>query len=573
MPSTIFEQRAYKFAEELSDDVTTNKIKFYLRRSGLPGPIITFVGGEGRGKSRLLSQAAMVVPPPSARVGFAGTVTWKKIVGDMAVADSIFLSADYAVVGDTLLCDSPAFSPGKKDRLVPSLLSQTDFAVMAVQINQPSGADEVAFVHKYLINIPSVLVLTKCDQADEDDFGEGLEAVLDVYGDFPWAAVLLSDLDGGMMEREGNTRSLTTFGQWWKAQGQARAEEARRAHLERLGHGWRQHARTTLETKEIEFAPLLKSVREARSVSSATASAYRLQDELMDGLKALPEKALYHYRRRVPDLQLRVSQKTDRYIDGIRAGSGIDSAAIGVELSKIYTAWDQEARTLVREEMKSTVERLHAMATDYERQVRAATKSEATDDMKNKAQQREVAVGERLRDEENVELQGEFELTVSDKIRSAAMPAASALGTGLLLFNLIGTTALLGPFAPFLAVISGGMMGIGSGGYNAEANRRKLVGNMKEAIQRQSREQEHTLQQRFSSEWTDFSYGVRESVAASKRRLDVLAMGQPRNQDAQLASEDAALTQNMRKIETLVRDLRWLEEHERGGKLVGETEE
>ena len=96
---------------------------------------------------------------------------------------------------------------------------------------------------------------------------------------------------------------------------------------------------------------------------------------------------------------------------------------------------------------------------------------------------------------------------------------------------------------------------------------------MKEAIQRQSREQEHTLQQRFSSEWTDFSYGVRESVAASKRRLDVLAMGQPRNQDAQLASEDAALTQNMRKIETLVRDLRWLEEHERGGKLVGETEE
>jgi energy-coupling factor transporter ATP-binding protein EcfA2 len=563
MASTLFEQRAHQFAEELGDPATAKQVTSYLHHRDLPGPIVTFVGAQGRGKSTLLQLAAQVPSSASTRIRFAAATTWKKTVGEWGVTDSVFLAADSAEVGDALLCDGPPFT----DKIVPSLLDRTDFAVFAVQITQPSGADEVAFVRECLTAVPSVLVLTKCDQVDEGEFAEGVEAVLEVYGDFPWVAVLLSDLDGSLEGREQGDKGLLAFRNWWRNEGQAQSEQARRVQGERLGQAWRRQARETLAAKEQEYAPLLEAVREARTVSSTVTQAYRLQDELMDSLKSLPDRALGLYRNRVPELRLRVTQVTNNYVDSIRAGSPINPTAIGNELTDVYQVWDSEARTFVRDEIKATVEPLHTVATRYEDLVRAAAKVEATNEMMKGSHQREAALDDWLGEQATVSLQGDFNLSVSDKIRSTATPVASGLGTGLLLFNVIGATILF-PFATFLALLGGVLVGGSLYGVNTEGNRRKLASNVKEAVQRQAYEQEHVLLQRFHSEWADFSHGVRESVGASKRRLDIMAMNQSTQQDGALAKQDAALTQNMLKIEALFRDLEWLEHHEQAPRFV-----
>lgn len=564
MPSLIFAQRAHKFAEELGDSATSIQIETYLHQSDLPGPTVMIVGAEGRGKSVLFGKAAGVVGPPSGRVRFAGGGTWKKTVSDMAVAEAVFLAAEAAAIGDVLLCDAPSIS----DKLIPSLLTRTDFAIMAVQITQPSGADEVAFVRQRLTDIPAVLVLTKCDQADDEDFADGLDAALEVYGDFSWEAVLLSDKDGGMEARAASGDSRLTFESWWGSQGQARAEQARRSHLDRLSSAWRARARKVLDEEEQHYTPLLEVVLDARTVSSTVTQAFRIQDDLMSGLKALPEVAIAHYRKRLPDLRLRVSQCTNSSVDRVKADGQIDPTAIGQALATIYKEWDQEARSYVRDEISLTVERLHEAAARYEELVRAAAKVEATVGAAP-SQSAEALLNKQSGSA--FDLQGEFGPSISDMIRVTATPVVSGLGTGLLLFSVIG--ALLGPFAPVLALLGGGIAGLGMHGMGTEAVRRKASGNLREAIQRQAVEQEHAMQQLFQSEWNDFTYGVRESLAASKRRLAALVMHQSTSKDSEMAAQHAALTRNLSKIASLKTDLQWLEQHEGAAKLIIDAEE
>lgn len=564
MPSLVFAQRAHKFAEELGDSATSNQIEAYLYQSDLPGPTMTIVGAEGRGKSVLFAKAAEIVGPLPGVIHFAGATSWKKPVGDLALAEAVFLAAGGAAIGDVLLCDAPTIS----DKFVPSLLKRTDFVIMAVQITQPSGAEEVAFVRQRLAEIPAVLVLTKCDQADDEDFSDGLDAALEVYGDFPWEAVLLSDKDGRMEARTAISNSRLTFESWWASLGQARAECARRVHLDRLSAAWRAQARMVLDEKEQQYTPLMESVLDARTVSSSVAQAFRIQNDLMSGLKELTDAAVAHYRKRLPDLKLHVSQCTDQYVDRVMAGGQIDPTTIGQALATICKEWDQEARSYAREEIRLTVELLHEEATRYEDLVRLAAKVDVT--VGTAAFQRDEALLNTM-DSGGFELKGDLGPSISDMIRVTATPVVSGLGTSLLLIVVI--SAFTGVFAPLIALVGGGIAGLGMHGTSTEAVRRKMSGNLRESIQRQAVEQEHAMQQLFQSEWDDFAHGVRDSLAASKRRLAALAMHQSISQDSEMEAQHADLARNLAKIASLKLDLQWLEQHEGVAKLVMDAKE
>ena len=193
-------------------------------------------------------------------------------------------------------------------------------------------------------------------------------------------------------------------------------------------------------------------------------------------------------------------------------------------------------------------------------------------EMSRVTNRRQEVFAERLETSEAVELQGDFDLTVSDKLRAAATPTVSGLGTGLLLFGLVGAT-FFAPFAPIIALLGGGTMGGIMFDTMGKANQRRQASALKEAIQRQAVEHEHSLQQQLYSEWKQFSDNVRESVSASKRRLGILLMQQSPAQDSVLSESHKALTANIAKTNSLRRDLSWLEEHEQGAMLISDTQE
>lgn len=572
MPSSIFIDRAHKFAENLADSRTKIQIERYLRQSDFVGPVVTFVGAEGRGKSTLFAKATHLTPAQPTGVQFAGTAEWRRPVNEMAVPKSIFHASSQEAVGEMLLCDAPAFGTPERDKLLSSLLAMTDFAVLAVQITQPAGADEIAFVKKRLAGVPAALVLTKCDQADDEDFQEGLEAILENYGDFPWLAILLSDLDGNVMETAERQQSLSTFEQWWPHEARVCAEEARIAHQKRLQKGWREEARKVLDGKEQEFVPQHQAVNQSLAASSSAAQAMRLQDELMDGLKALPERALALYKNRLSDLRVQVNQATHQFSDGIKTGNESSQAVIEKTLGEVYQEWDRDARGYVRGEIKSAIERLHQTATRYEELIRAATQTEGGTQLVQATARREEMFTERFDSQNHIDLQGEFDLTISEKLRTAATPTVSALGTGVLLLTVVSATVFF-PLAPIIALLGAGVAGVGTFGTMAEGNKRRRASDLEKAIQRLSVEHEHQLQQQLYSEWKEFSDHVRDSISASKRQLNVLLMQQSPAQDSALSDKYKALSSNLAKIESLRRDLHWLEEHEQSAQLVGDTEE
>ena len=572
MTSSTFADRAHKFAEELADNEAKSQIKRYLRHRDFSGPVVTFIGATGRGKTTLFGKAAQVTPSPSVIIHFAGDSDWRRPVAELAVPNSVLQAANQEAVGNALLCDSSAFNSANSNNVLSSLLKLTDLAVMAVQLTQPAGLDEVAFVKEQLDGIPSILVLTKCDQIDEDDFQDGLEAVLENYGDFPWLGVLLSDIEGNLAGKTSQGQILPVFDQWWQNEGLRHAEEARQAHLKKLQQNWRIEAKRVLDGKEQDYAPQLEAVSQSLSASTSASEAQRLQEDLMGGLRALPDRALAFYKNRLSDLRVQVSHASNQFADSIKAGAEISQSEIEKALSRIYTEWDRDARLYVRDEIKINVERLHETATRYDGLIRASTGTEATKEMSRVTNRRQEVFAERFETSEVVELQGDFDLTVSDKLRAAATPTVSALGTGLLLFGLVGAT-FFAPFAPIIALLGGGTMGGIMFDTMGKANQRRQASALKEAIQRQAIEHEHSLQQQLYSEWKQFSDDVRESVAASKRQLSLLLMQQSPAQDSVLSERHKALTANIAKTNSLRRDLRWLEEHEQGAMLISDTQE
>lgn len=569
MPSSLFLSRAQAFAEQIGDAAARRQIERYLRHEEYPGAIVTFVGAAHRGKTTLFNKAANGETETLSAIQFAGAALWKKPFGALMVPNGSFIEVPLDTAGDVLLCDGPAFDASENDSLLSSLLRITDMAVVAVQITQPAGAEEVAFVRERLAEVPSVLVLTKCDQADEDDFQDGLEAVLDNYGDFPWLAVLLSDIDGSLQETTARGQSLIRFEQWWASEGQKRAEEARQVHLNRMDQRWREQARSVLDDKEQTFTPMFQEVSLALSSSSSVNEALRLQGELRDSLSKLPEVAVAYYRSRLPDLHLELTHATEEFTDSIRAGKDIDPPQIEARLSSVYQTWDEEARLYVQDHMQTDVDKLYQKALRYDELVKAAAQIEITNEMTHGAEQRREMHTDRLRTKGGPDLQGGFDLTVSDKLRAVAVPTVSGLGVGMMLLTVVGAT-IFAPFAPLIALAGAGVMGIGTGGAVSQANQQKRVNQLKEAISRQSTNYQHQLVRQIETEWREFSSQVRETVAASKRRLNVLLQEQSPAQDEVLKLKHYNLNSNIAKIASLRCDLRWLEEHDNGAGLMAD---
>ncbi len=572
MPSSTFTDRAYSFAENLGDRDVSDQIGRDLRQSDFAGPVITFVGAGGRGKSTLFSQAAQITPAPTVGIRFAGEAAWKKTVRDLPFPGSAFQAMSPEAAGENLLCDAPPFGSAESDKVIAALLGLTDLAVMAVQITQPAGAEEVAFAKERLSGVSAVLVLTKCDQVDEEEFQEGVEAVLENYGDIPWLAVLLSGLGGNVAEITSHDQKLMSFEQWWQGMRETHTAAGRQAHLKRLRQGWRDGAREVLDAKEQEYAPQLAEVSQSLAASQSAAEAQRLQDELVDGLNSLPERALSFYKSCLSDLRVQVNQVTYQFTNSVKGGAEISQSELEQALAQVYQEWDQKARLHVWDDIKPFAERLHKAATRYEELIQAATRDEAATEGVGGANRRHEVFTERMSIQNDVELHGDFDLTISDKLRTAATPTVSALGSGMLFFGVVGAT-FLWPFAPLIAIVAGGATGLGVFGSMSEANQRRRASELEKAVQRQSIEYELQLQQQLRSEWKQSSDSVRDSVAASKRRLTVLLMQQSPTQNGGLAATQESLKRNMMKVDSLRRDLRWLEEQQPDIPAAADTEE
>ncbi len=573
MPSSLFMDRAQRFADAVGDEKTKRRIMDYLRQCDFSGPVVTLIGAEGRGKSTLFTKATHLSVAPADRVNCAGATDWKKTVkNELKVLGCDFHEVSEDRVGEVLFCDAPPFRTSEQDKKVLSLLAITDLAVMTVQITQPAGAEEVAFVRAHLADTPAVLVLTKCDQVDEGDFQEGLDSVLENYGGFPWQAVLLSDWDGNVGEITKGDKVLQSFDAWRQAESQRNGEQARQAHLYHLQQRWRAQARSFLDAKEQEEAPKLEQVDRDREDSAAVAEAGRLEGELVNGIDMLPERALSGYKSQMTDLRRQVEQITHEFTDRIKSGAEVTHAELEQALDAVYAEWDQAARNSERERIKPILDALEQKALQYVKLIADADHMQASHEISRQTQGRNEASFSNSGHENSVALAGNFDLTLPDKLRFAALPTVSGLGTGALLLTVVGAT-FLAPFAPIIALAGAGAMGIGTFGSLSESNHQRRASRVREAIQRQVGERERRLEQRFYTDWRQVRDSLRDSVAASKRRLNLLLMRQPPTQDKDLRRQQDAIQSNLQKIYGLRRELGWLEEKCQESSLITDTEE
>jgi hypothetical protein len=217
------------------------------------------------------------------------------------------------------------------------------------------------------------------------------------------------------------------------------------------------------------------------------------------------------------------------------------------------------------------VESLRQKAIHYEEHIRTATNTKATTEMARDTNSRQEVLSEHGDNQNGIELHGNFDLSISDKLRTVATPAVTAIGTGMLLMTVVGAT-VFSFFAPGVALVGAIAAGIGASGSMTEANQRRRANDLREAIGRQSAEYEHQLQQQLYSDWKRFSDDVRESVSASKRRLSILMMQQSPGQDREISQKHKELSSRIALIEKLRSNLRWLVDHEQDAPPIASRE-
>lgn len=552
-----FIQNATAFRDRLADPRVAAKIDGSVALASQPGPVVSFVGMSHRGKSTLMSEVMGIPLKNSNDFSIVAGPIWNlALTKEPWVKGQISRRADQSC-GDILVCDLPGIDSVKTGETVERCISLTDLAVMTIQVTQPTGEVEMEFVKRYLCETPSILVLTKCDTADDEDLQDALEATLEAYADVSWQAILVSGTD---VPQEGRL-GCQNFSTWWRGNIRSVADNARRLHHGETKTQWVAEAAALLVERRRDLAAQFQPLQERLKLSEALVQVQRLQEQIAEQCRQLPQQATQYYQSRLPQLRLSVSEATDSIVEGYRQGQPPDLRSTERELEQIYREWDTETRNFVRAQMEPKVARLRAEAARFVDAVNLMVQSEPNRDISN--QRRLEATG----DERLVGGQANsfftFEdarlaMTTQETVRQIAIPTISGLSSGALLLGL--GSAFMAPFLALpLAALGAGAMIFGQGTAIAQANRRRIADDVQRAIQGQAMRLELKLLQQFSEEWRQFVHKAQEALTFHQEVVSRLLADATLGANSDSRALYMALATEMQQQETLGRDLRELE--------------
>jgi tRNA U34 5-carboxymethylaminomethyl modifying GTPase MnmE/TrmE len=517
---SVANRRLEDFATRLEDAGAVAAIEAALRHEERPGPIVSVIGASQRGKSVLFNRLAgrasfdEDLTDPGTSVTLAYGAAWSGVAHRLLSSPA----RHYPIAGEPpasiLLIDTPGLDSTADRDAVKEIVALSDLVLMVVQVTFPAGDEEVTFALEHLTETPAILVVTKADLADEDDFAEGLESILEVYGAVPWREVLVSGRSEAGETAEGR-QGLSGLLEWWQARGPDQAATARVLRRTRLRQTWIEQARAFMDREETAAAAEHSRLLDELQADEALRQALDLREKLRQGTAAAGRQAVGMYGDHLRELHTQLASGLE---DCLRedAASVPDPNRTVAALQSVVEGWDRETRARLRKEMEPVVARLERQHQEFTRRVgQLCVKLNGTVPVPLESRSGPVE-GVGVRCPVALEAPG-LDLSMEEQLRPALASAVSGLGSFALIQSVMA--GLLGILAPPLALGAGILMCLTTSGAMVAGNRQKVQAAMRQSLGLQFQRVQQDLRDRYRRDWEQLADTIAAQLAPYEHYL------------------------------------------------------
>lgn len=344
----------------LGDPEVSKTSNALLIHSTLVGPVVTMVGAAGRGKTALTTRLSGYPEQNNGGIALTYGSDWNAGVRELFPEISRRTVLDRRLAGNVLLCDGPSLDSNSSQEKALQVLDRTDLIVYTVQITQPTGYDEVHFAREHVKERLAVLVLTKCDQVDQEDFADAIRAIRDAYGILPWKAIVVS---GRNLPEEG-VYGLPEFTAWWRTQGIEAAQASRRDRQKALTAEWLSTTSSTLKARAQTLNREIEIAEQALRVDARLEEAYALQKRIRDRAQEMTDQADTLYAAKMPDLHQEIMTCVDATLAQLSRPDQCNLPVLEDQIRMLVDHWDRETKESIQSELRSPVV---AISEDFER--------------------------------------------------------------------------------------------------------------------------------------------------------------------------------------------------------------
>lgn len=548
MISSLIEQRVSTLAAKIASDSVASYADAYLEHSRYPGPVISILGARKRGRSNLFSfLTGTEIPEEDGGICAACGAAWNGIIWRALPLRRGFEHRQTEIPANVMVIDSPAFDVPAASESIDRVLRISDLVIMAVQVTQPAGMDEVRFATEQLQGKPAILVVTKTDLADDEELAEAIEAIMGAYAGVLWREVLVA---GTNMPEEGRC-GLQSFTKWWSDQGIACAVESRNAVLQALWDKWIERARIEIASKLEPLQADIDRLHSKLATNSGIQRATELRRIIHHRLADIVAQATNLYQSQAPHLDAKIDRWIDQMLPEISPDKPFDRERMQESLRALFVEWDEKSRSYVREQLGSTAEMLQLDCQKFATQV--VDLCAEFIEVRKEVTPFNVSYGG---DEALLEITlPELSLTTEHSLWSSLVPLTYGAGTASLLMHLV-------PVAFPIAAAAGVLAWLCGRGAKSESDRRMLRNDFEQAVRKQARLIRHDLQERLREDWQEFERRVETELSPYDRRLSILARAEEASDDdsrehyQQLIDERRRLESLQDELDKLVSSVR-----------------
>lgn len=530
-------ERLSRIALRLDAPELIEHLNGYRRYVLRPGPVVAVVGARSRGKTALMKSVA--------EENRSDETASRLFLGDSELAEfgeTAVILAPSGEESSILMVEAPAFDVSANGELPQRAVRTADLVLMTIMLTHPSGHQEVAFAKEHLnptalSGRKPILVLTKSDLVDEEDFEDASQAVGMAYRDTSWNHVTVS----GRGCDEDAVFGFPRFQSWWCESG---ASVANSAWQERRIE--RRHELLTLmeiEARRLrdEAASAVETAESQSALNRNLHAADALRNRLKAWISAAPEKAAALYVVRLPELKANLQAAFDAIVGDAESGRPPENPE--ERFREICTGWDERARAQVRHEMGRESAEFQEVREEFERLMREIDPEHESNTCATSGRQTH----------RNLEISTPT-LTLSPQDVSAATATSGAAA----LAGVAAATAIGLPFTfPIFMVGVPIAMAV-----KRHAERSRLLAICKEARDKLESSIEPTeaeLTSRFRSDWRYLAQNLEEQILDSERALNSAVRRAKRLQDSSPGQDGGALLARLQEADETVRELEELQ--------------
>lgn len=469
-------------------------------------PVIAVLGAHGRGKTTLCQRITGLPLEPDSTVRVYGpdATAGQRFIAELPPEYGLHMDGWQALPdppAGAFWVDTPALDTQTGRPIAEMWSGLCDVALLCVQSNQPTGEAEAAFAKEYLADLPTLLVLTKADLLDSEDFATAWEEAQRLYAGAIGSSLLGIVMSGWDPLPETSLPTLPA----WLAQHPAIIHQARVARQFQAWARWRSEFRQALRAAEEENDRThLEKRQQQRQESRQRQSQRQLLMAVENAIAEVGQAAEREFRQRIAHLEVDYAHTLDAALQNVWKPADVET--VDLALRRFLEEWEEEMRRRVRQAAQPIADRLRQLLFQMTLMEQSISRGKST------------ALSVRSRQEGNLLPSSQpplfrkdnFELSMPARIRKHVLPVVDSLVSGLIAAHWFGPLGWI--LIPLRL--------IGYGGGTREDQRKNLQMEIRQTAMRELPRLRLQLQEQFQQQWQAFQEDLRAQV---KPRLEALA--------------------------------------------------